>query len=154
MSNIFRDSESLGKSNWKKWSNIWTFLFWSGLKSARKKMFFFFCWFCLKIYGGNQASQCIWDLWSKGVPLILAYLLIFLSFCVLDDFFRFSKKSGFWVFLVHGFWVFGGGDTLLWHRCYYLHRLRYDLSPVCGIFFHRLVHSLDLTFYYIWIREE
>ena len=24
MSNIFRDSESLGKSNWKKWSHIWT----------------------------------------------------------------------------------------------------------------------------------
>ena len=31
MSNIFKDSESLGKSNWKKWSNIWTFLFGSGL---------------------------------------------------------------------------------------------------------------------------
>jgi hypothetical protein len=27
MSKIFRDSESLGKSNGKKWSNIWTFLF-------------------------------------------------------------------------------------------------------------------------------
>ena len=26
---------------------------------------------------------------------------MFLSFCVLDDFFCFSKKSGFWVFLVH-----------------------------------------------------
>ena len=37
MSNIFRDSESLGKSNGKKWSNIWTFLFQSGLKSPRKK---------------------------------------------------------------------------------------------------------------------
>ena len=33
MSNIFRDSESLGKRNEKKWSNIWTFLFRSGLKS-------------------------------------------------------------------------------------------------------------------------
>ena len=41
MSNIFRDSESLGKSSWKKWSNIWTFLFGSGLKSPRKKSFFF-----------------------------------------------------------------------------------------------------------------
>ena len=27
MSNIFRDSESLGKSNGKKWSHIWTFFF-------------------------------------------------------------------------------------------------------------------------------
>ena len=40
MSNIFRDSESLGKSNGKKWSHIWTFLFESGLKSPRKKKFF------------------------------------------------------------------------------------------------------------------
>ena len=46
MSNIFRVSESLGKSNGKKWSNIWTFLLGSGLKSPRKKSFFF-CWFCL-----------------------------------------------------------------------------------------------------------
>ena len=30
MSNIFRDSESLGKSSGKKWSNILTFLFGSG----------------------------------------------------------------------------------------------------------------------------
>ena len=48
--------------------------------------------------------------WSKSalvlpyktcISLILAYLWTFLSFCVLDDFFRFSKKFGFWVFLVH-----------------------------------------------------
>ena len=31
MSNNFRDSEFLGKSNGKEWSNIWTFLFWNGL---------------------------------------------------------------------------------------------------------------------------
>ena len=41
MSNIFRDSESLGKSNGKKWSHIWTFLFGSGLKSPRKKKLVF-----------------------------------------------------------------------------------------------------------------
>ena len=41
MSNIFKDSESLGKSNGKKWSNIWSFLFGSGLKSLRKKKFSF-----------------------------------------------------------------------------------------------------------------
>ena len=46
MSNIFLDWKCLGKSNEKKWSNIWTFLFGSGLKSPRKKKFFF-CWFCL-----------------------------------------------------------------------------------------------------------
>ena len=36
MSNIFRDSESLGKSNGQKWSHIWTFLFENCLKSLRK----------------------------------------------------------------------------------------------------------------------
>ena len=100
MSNIFRDSESLGKTNGKKWSQIWTFLFENCRKLPRKKSFFF-CRFCLTKQGGNHASRWIRDLWSKGVSLILAYLYTFLSFCVLDDFFRFSKKSGFWVFLVH-----------------------------------------------------
>ena len=41
MSNIFRDLESLGKSNKKKWFQIWTFLFESCLKLPRKKKFFF-----------------------------------------------------------------------------------------------------------------
>ena len=40
MSNIFRDSESLGEKNGKKWSQIWTFLFENCLKSPRKKKFF------------------------------------------------------------------------------------------------------------------
>ena len=48
MSNIFRDSESSRKSNRKKWSNIWTFLFGSGLKSPRKKKFFFCADFALQ----------------------------------------------------------------------------------------------------------
>ena len=47
MSNIFRDSKSLGKSNGKKWSNIWTFLFGSVLKLPRKKKLFFFADFAL-----------------------------------------------------------------------------------------------------------
>ena len=34
-------------------------------------------------------------LWSKGISLILAYLWMFLSFRIFDDFFRFSKNSGF-----------------------------------------------------------
>ena len=40
MSNVFRDSEFLGKSNGKKWYHIWTFLFGNGLKSPRQKKFF------------------------------------------------------------------------------------------------------------------
>ena len=41
MSKNFRDSESLGKSNGKKWSQMWSFLFGSGLKSPRKKKLVF-----------------------------------------------------------------------------------------------------------------
>ena len=39
MSNVFRDSESLEKSNGKKWSQIWTFLFQNCQKSLSKKKF-------------------------------------------------------------------------------------------------------------------
>ena len=42
MSNIFRDSESLGKSNKKKCCQIGTFLFGNGLKSSNKKKKVFF----------------------------------------------------------------------------------------------------------------
>ena len=73
MSKIFRDSEPLGKSNGKKWSHIWTFLFGSGLKLPRKQKVFL-CRFCLTKHGGNHASRWIRDLWSKGISLILAYL--------------------------------------------------------------------------------
>ena len=41
MTKILRDSESLGKSAGKKWSQNCTFLLGSGLKSPRKKSFFF-----------------------------------------------------------------------------------------------------------------
>ena len=78
MSNIFRDSESLGKSNDKKWSQIWTFWFRSGLKLPSKKIVF--CWFFLTKQGGNHASQWIRDLWSKGVSPILAHFWMCLSF--------------------------------------------------------------------------
>ena len=90
---------------------VCVFIFRSGLrfehfrlkivKNRREIFFFFFCWFCLTKHGGNHASRWIRDLWLKGVLLILAYLETFLSFCVLDDFFHFSKKSGFGIFLVH-----------------------------------------------------
>ena len=40
MSKIFRDSESLGKSAGKKWSQKWSFLLESGLKLPLKKVFF------------------------------------------------------------------------------------------------------------------
>ena len=95
-----------------KWSKIAIFFGGGGL-------------FCLTKQGGNHASQWIRDLWSKDVSLILAYFYTFLGFCVLDDFFCFSKKK-----LVLGYSWF----TLLWYRCYYPHRSMDALSPVCGIY--------------------
>ena len=51
MSNIFRDAESLGKSNGKKWSQIWTFLFDNCLKLPHKKSFFLhFFWSFLTVF--------------------------------------------------------------------------------------------------------
>ena len=73
ISNIFRNLESFGKSNGKKWSQMWTFLFESCLNRRAKKNYFFW-WFCLTKHGGNHASQWIRDLWSKGISQILAYL--------------------------------------------------------------------------------
>ena len=77
-------------------------------------------------HGGNHSSQWIRDLWSNGVSQInfSIFLGVFLSFCVLDEFFRFSKC------LVFGYYW----STLLWYRCYSPHWLRDALSPVCGIF--------------------
>ena len=90
MSNIFRDSESLGKSYGKKWSQIWTFLFGSGEKFPKKK--FFFADFVLQ----NMVETTLTDgLVTSGERSIANFgiFLDFLSFCVLDDFFRFSKNS-------------------------------------------------------------
>ena len=49
MSNIFRDSESLGKSNGKKWSQIWNFFFENCLKSPQKKSIIFFTFFTFEV---------------------------------------------------------------------------------------------------------
>ena len=57
MSNIFRDSESLGKSSGNKLSQIWKFLLQNGLKLPRGKcflqFFFFICSllrYCLNVF--------------------------------------------------------------------------------------------------------
>ena len=86
MSNIFRDSESLGKSNVKMWSQIWTFLFGSGLKSPNIKK-------CLIL------PYKTW--WKPRFPMgyrplfegRIANFGIFLE--VFVDFFSFSKKIRF-----------------------------------------------------------
>ena len=46
----FRDSESLGKSNGKKWSHFWQHLLVKGVKSSRNKKLFFSGKFTLKTH--------------------------------------------------------------------------------------------------------
>ena len=99
MSNIFRDLESLGKSNGKKWSNIWTFLFGSGLKLPRKKSFFLLIlpyktWWkpCFPM---DQRPLVQGRIANFGISLDVFEFLHF------GWFFPFKKKSFFWVFLVH-----------------------------------------------------
>ena len=103
MSNIFRDSESLEKSNGKKWSHIWTFLFENCQKSPRKKKFFFADFAGLFQWGGFITTWGSYiEIWSGyiGMMRVLGY----------------------------------SWSTLQWHRCYYPHRSRDSVSPVCGIF--------------------
>ena len=84
MSKLFRFSESLEKSNGKKWSQISKLLLIKGEKSPRKKK---------------------------------------VSFLV-----NFALLAGFF-----------------WYRCYYPHRLRDSVSPVCGIFIKVLLGQVSFT---------
>ena len=68
MSNIFRDSESFGKSNGKKWSQIWTFLLENCLKLPRKKKFFFLSLFSLLRY---RLTVFLPPLPKVGCPIFL-----------------------------------------------------------------------------------
>ena len=130
MSNIFSDLESLGKSNGKKWSWIWTFLFENCLKSARKKKVFFFSLFLLLRYRLTVFLPPLPEVWC----------LIFFRDSESLGKSNGKKWSNIWTFF------FGSGlksprkksffllilpwSTLLWHRCYYPHRSRDALSPV------------------------
>ena len=127
---------------------------WKWSKIAAQKKIKFCCWFCLTKHGGNQASWWIRDLWSKGISLTLAYLWTCLSFCILDDFFRFSKKMGVWVFLVHPTVVLVLLSASV-ERCF-VSRMQdlYDLicnfiiftESALGRFFHRVVMSVCRPF--------
>ena len=122
MSNIFRDSESLGKSNGKKWSQIWTFLFENCRKSPRKKKFFFLSLFPLLRY---RLTVFLPPLPAVGCPIFLK---------IRNPWGKVMERSGltfehFCLEVVILPW-----STFLRHRCYYPHRSRDALSPVCGTF--------------------
>ena len=91
---MFRDSESLGKRNGKKWSQIWTFLFWIGLKSPHKKNLVFLL---ILPYKTCWKSRFLMD----ERPLVEGYIANFgLSLDVFEFlrfgwFFPFFEKFGF-----------------------------------------------------------
>ena len=58
---------------------------------------------------GNHTSRWIRDLWSKGISLILAYISMCLTFCVLDDISVFQK---IWVLSILGPSYCGIGATI------------------------------------------
>ena len=95
MSKRFRDSESLGKSAWKKWSQNWTFLLGSALKLPR-----FFADFALQ----NMVETTLPDGWeTSGWRVCRLYWHIsrcfwFFPFWII---FLFLIFFGFYVFLVH-----------------------------------------------------
>ena len=93
MSNIFRDLESMGKSNGKKWSKIWTFLFGSGLKLPRKKSFFLLIlpyktWWKPR-FPMDERPLVKGRIANFGISLDVFEFLRF------GCFFQFFKKSGF-----------------------------------------------------------
>ena len=112
MPNIFRVSESLGKSNGKKWSQIWTFLFENCLKSQQKKILFFSLFLLLRY----RLTVFLPPLPEVGCPIFL-----------FGSGLKSPRKKSFFLLILP--W-----STLLWQRCYYPHRSRDALSPVCGIF--------------------
>ena len=139
MSNIFKDSESLGKRNGKKLSQIWTFLFENCLKLPHKKKLFFFTFFgllrFLVFFNGlfeptsrSRMSNIFRDSesWGKSNGKKWSNIWTFLFGSGLKSP---RKKKFFFLLLLILPW-----STLLCHRCYYPHRSRDALSPVCGIF--------------------
>ena len=72
---------------------------------------------------------------------------MFLSFCVLDHYFHIKKKQ------VFGYYW----STLLWYWCYYPHRSRDALSPVCKIFsieVESVSNHIKGIFSYIWDKSH
>ena len=130
MSNIFRDSESLGKSNGKKWSHIWTFLFENCQKLPRLLIyFFFFADFAGLFQWGGYITT--WggyiEIWGGYIGMMRVY---WDWFWTIFSVFQKNRVLGY------------SWSTLLWHRCYYPHRSRDSVSPVCGIFYCGL-HNCD-----------
>ena len=154
MSNIFRDSESFGKSNGKKWSQIWTFLFENCLKSPRKEKFFFSHFFTFEVpFNGlfaptsvSRMSNIFRNLDSESNGKKWSNIWTFLFGSGLKS----PRKKSFFLWLILPYktgWVLGySWSTLLWHRCYYPHRSRDALSPVCGI----LKKFLFACFFAFW----
>ena len=83
MSKNFRDSESLGKSNGKNWSQIGTFLCGRSLKSPRKKSLFLLLILPYKTCWKPRSSM-------DEIPLVEGYIANFSISLDVFEFFRFG----------------------------------------------------------------
>ena len=161
MSKNFRDSESLGKSAGKKWSQNWTFLLGSGLKSPRTKKKFIFCWFSQHLGSKLGASTEQYLCWSTPFWPLVHSLLNLVTWSLPRPLIGHSTGGQNWMHQ-HNIFCVGAlhfdpwctlnllsgqhkshhhfqGLSLYW--CYNLHRSRDSMSPVCGIFKHKDKHE-------------
>ena len=104
MSKIVRDSESLGKSNGKKWSPIWKLFVITRVKLLREKSLF------LGEFGAGYYTTRIRRLYNKDQEVT-------------------QQGPGGYIARIR---TLSAG--FFWYRCYYPHRMRDALSPVCRIF--------------------
>ena len=110
MSKKFRDSESLGKSNVKKWSQIWKLLL---IKGVRLPFVF-----GQNLQGSGGYTTRIRRLYFKDQEVI-------------------QQGSGGYTTRIRRLFFQAIMEplkkTFFWYRCYYSHWLRDALSPVCRI---------------------
>ena len=105
--------------------------------AAQKKCFF--CWFCgpvsvRRLY--NAMRPLYWDTSRLYNDMRRLYWNMRRLY---NDMRRlYWDMRRLYMSLVLGY----SWSTLLWHRCYYPHRSRDALSPVCGIFFVHLTKNI------------
>ena len=135
MSKLFRFLESLGKSNGKKWSHIGKLFLMKGVKSPRQNKFFTDVFLHLFTPFKRLFAPTSWSPMSKlfrfskslGKTNVKKWSQIWKL--LLIKVVKSPRKKKF--FFLANFALLAG---FFWYRCYYPHRSRDSLSPVCGIF--------------------
>ena len=143
MCKLFRFSESLGKCNEKKWSQIWKLLLTKGVKSPRQKTpKFFHCFTPFKRLfaptSQSPMSKLFTFLESPGKSnRKRIWKLLLISIVILP-------RENSCIFLA----IFALLAGFLWYQCFHPHRSRDALSPVCGIFLKYFISHVLFTHFF------